>query len=88
MTIKEIKDKHATINWCNSSYKWVEEAMIEYSEIFARKCLEKASEEVEVDYNIHDDDEEAEFYFSRNAKCIEVYALKHSITDIELPKHE
>ncbi len=89
--INEIKDKHASISWKDNSYKWVEEAMKEYAEIFARKSLKKASEEVVVDYDITNHTLQ-EIFNNEIAKQgfdddIKVYALKHSITDIELPNH-
>ena len=56
----------------------------DYSEVFARKVLEKAADEVVVDFYIPDDASIPDYVKDE----IEVYALKHSITDIELPKHE
>lgn len=55
-----------------------------YAKFYTKKVLEKVSEEVVVDFYIPDDASIPDYVKDE----IEVYALKHSITDIELPKHE
>ena len=57
--------------------KHIFKAMQTYAEYYAKKCLEKAADEVVVDYNII----EGPF------PDTEVFAVRASITDIDLPKH-
>jgi len=83
MTIRKILMEN-TNDWCDVDLYTVERAIKEYAEFYAQKVLEKAADEVVVDFYIPDDASIPDYVKDE----IEVYALKHSITDIELPKHE
>ena len=54
--------------------KHIFKAMQTYAEYYAKKCLEKAADEVVVDIEEFEDG-------------VECYAIRASITDIDLPKH-
>ena len=54
--------------------KHIFKAMQTYAEYYAKRCLEKAADEVQVDS-------------VKILDGVEVFAIRASITDIDLPKH-
>ena len=95
MTLNDIitKNLHLIDSQGNLTMKFVKEVVKQYSEVYAKKVLEKASEEVVVDFNILGVDNILAAYHNNLSKGLmstdlEVFALNHSITDIELPEHE
>ena len=63
--------------------KHIFKAMQEYAEYYAKKCLEVAADEVVVDHRAS----ENPCFWMDPGEDVEYYAIRASITDIQLPKH-